>query len=639
MESKHMTAAHLLRATSTSPTIGSRPPHGIPHSSLQHTSQSLQSSSYTSPSTSPFMQPQRRSPRSQSPFQSSAFGSPSPSLNALQTQSPNMFSLPSPSLLGMTPNLTSSTRTNEGGLSLNQSHMLLGGSQIFANWEGESIIRRSPRFTPQHAPLLSASRRSPSFTMFSPAGNSQQPSAYNQLHHQPMDMSSAAASNNRRNNVVPYSPAMNSVPVPSSPNLSILGKLRSLHHSGSAMNDDRSVSPSMKLEDPAMPRSTGKRARTDYESHSSSPYHSTSPSPAPHHTYYNQTPMMNGMAHKNTPHFGGTGGYSLTSPAMVGSLPPSQHSMSMVDVPSAHESEYDSSHSHASHSPKHTKSAVTPKKTKAHSKKEPRGGKPKPPPQEVAYEDSTTSPELESSAPNLSNGSGSSCHQCKSRRLIVDLVYCCNMWKKGADRKVAATATSSAQHSCRKKYCGNCLTKFYSERAPAKRSAHNSEFVCPACRGICCCAACRRIKARQHPGSEEMHDVNHSTDQGQLNESTDHHHVHEHEHEPEQPQSDINPSELPPAKMLAYSYVYCEDVLKSAMGENDNGNGDETEDDEPPTQPASSSSYNPYASLQAAASSTSPQATGLGKGKNGGGKTRPNGYPQPTSLQDEQHDA
>ena len=95
------------------------------------------------------------------------------------------------------------------------------------------------------------------------------------------------------------------------------------------------------------------------------------------------------------------------------------------------------------------------------------------------------------------NGQGSSCHQCKSRRLVVDLVFCCNMYRKGRDKKLAPTATSSAAHSCRKKYCGACLQKFYNERPPAKRHSGNTSWPCPACRGLCCCAACRRIKARQ----------------------------------------------------------------------------------------------------------------------------------------------
>lgn len=80
---------------------------------------------------------------------------------------------------------------------------------------------------------------------------------------------------------------------------------------------------------------------------------------------------------------------------------------------------------------------------------------------------------------------GSSCHQCKSRRSTEDLTFCANQLNK--KNKAASTM-------CRKKYCEHCLKKFYKE-APPHGDAINT-WKCPACRGLCCCAACRKRSLR-----------------------------------------------------------------------------------------------------------------------------------------------
>ncbi|GAB5361894.1 hypothetical protein AAMO2058_000751900 [Amorphochlora amoebiformis] len=54
------------------------------------------------------------------------------------------------------------------------------------------------------------------------------------------------------------------------------------------------------------------------------------------------------------------------------------------------------------------------------------------------------------------------------------------------------------QPICRKKYCDRCLFKFLGEKPPRKGIRKDMEnWLCPACRGICTCAACRRKKTRQ----------------------------------------------------------------------------------------------------------------------------------------------
>lgn len=72
---------------------------------------------------------------------------------------------------------------------------------------------------------------------------------------------------------------------------------------------------------------------------------------------------------------------------------------------------------------------------------------------------------------------GSSCHQCKSRRLFNDLTYCTG----NLDKK---------KKNCRKKYCEHCLKKFYKE--DPVDIPDMKEWVCPSCRKLCSCAACRR---------------------------------------------------------------------------------------------------------------------------------------------------
>jgi len=83
------------------------------------------------------------------------------------------------------------------------------------------------------------------------------------------------------------------------------------------------------------------------------------------------------------------------------------------------------------------------------------------------------------------NGSGSSCHQCKSRCLLSSLILCKNL---------PSLRGKGKRQGCRKKYCDRCLNKFYSENAPT--SEQQASWACPACRGICRCAACRRQKAK-----------------------------------------------------------------------------------------------------------------------------------------------
>ncbi|MES1910675.1 MAG: hypothetical protein MHM6MM_003225 [Cercozoa sp. M6MM] len=83
-----------------------------------------------------------------------------------------------------------------------------------------------------------------------------------------------------------------------------------------------------------------------------------------------------------------------------------------------------------------------------------------------------------------------SCHQCKSSRALHELSFC-------------ATHPNILNHPveprrCRKQVCDKCLSKFYRE-SPAQCA----DWVCPACRGICSCAACKR---QRHLATDTSHD-------------------------------------------------------------------------------------------------------------------------------------
>lgn len=91
--------------------------------------------------------------------------------------------------------------------------------------------------------------------------------------------------------------------------------------------------------------------------------------------------------------------------------------------------------------------------------------------------------------PKNGNGSGSSCHQCKSRRTMEHLVFCCNMFTKKPGK--------GKRRICRKKYCLQCLHKFYKEQPPEPRNDPSSSWLCPSCRNKCSCALCRRVRTSQ----------------------------------------------------------------------------------------------------------------------------------------------
>ena len=629
-ESKVPSASSMLRASSTSPPLPSRSmrsPHpsssaatsgvasGYPSPSYPSLSSNSHFDSFDTPALtamgapasgsksryahglsrpyesgnqSPFLAPHsgsRRSPRvSHSPSTSgySSFMSPSPGMapSLSQSHSPTIsFALPSPSLIHMqapgggglgAPASSSSTRDLSGGLHSNSHNHQLNSHIFGLSWEGDSLSRRSPRLSGR-GESASHRGRSPSFTMFSPPTHAHYAHGHG---HGMQDMNiqgqaAAAGGHHSRpgsqSRGPSASPPLNSVP--SSPNLSILGKLRSLHAAdGDAMKLEGGEYAQHHHHQQQHGRG-GKRNRGDYEYEAPSPSmhgrggYSSHQQHHSHHTHHSTSASATPSVYAMAP---------ITSPAMVGALPPSNvQSMSMADVRSP-EQHYQRrvGRDRQDHEADGDEESYTP--ARRHTKPKAAAAAAGSVPMRAARMKSDTeglsSPDMTGAEIPMSiagNGSGSSCHQvsrrplhqklranlratspltsltllfvclpqCKSRRVIADLVFCCNATRKRGDRKVSPSATSSVAHSCRKKYCGACLTKFYNERPPPKKPGGNTTWPCPACRGICCCAACRRIKAKQLDS--------------------------------------VDPTQLSPASMLAYSFVYCPDILLTSMGDHE----------------------------------------------------------------------
>ena len=83
-----------------------------------------------------------------------------------------------------------------------------------------------------------------------------------------------------------------------------------------------------------------------------------------------------------------------------------------------------------------------------------------------------------------------------------NLIYCSNIFNKRSDEK---------RQSCRKKYCENCLKRFYNEKPPDQKTNPSCHWPCPACRELCSCAACRRNKTEGDTPSKDDNAEENST--------------------------------------------------------------------------------------------------------------------------------
>ncbi|ETO16125.1 hypothetical protein RFI_21232 [Reticulomyxa filosa] len=80
-----------------------------------------------------------------------------------------------------------------------------------------------------------------------------------------------------------------------------------------------------------------------------------------------------------------------------------------------------------------------------------------------------------------------SCHQCKNKKKLDDVIICGHVYM-----------IKHTMKTCTKKYCKSCLLRFYLE-SPANNKDDPAWplWKCPCCRFICCCAWCRKKKAKR----------------------------------------------------------------------------------------------------------------------------------------------
>lgn len=74
-----------------------------------------------------------------------------------------------------------------------------------------------------------------------------------------------------------------------------------------------------------------------------------------------------------------------------------------------------------------------------------------------------------------------SCHQCKTTKENSDLLFCTIKAEKGKRKR-----------KCRKKFCSACLKRSYNMDVSELTSAQRKNWICPACKSTCTCAACQR---------------------------------------------------------------------------------------------------------------------------------------------------
>ena len=87
--------------------------------------------------------------------------------------------------------------------------------------------------------------------------------------------------------------------------------------------------------------------------------------------------------------------------------------------------------------------------------------------------------------------SRASCHQCKSSKAAHSLLACSS--------RRSLTADGKRLRDCKKKFCGVCLERWYGVDIT---QVERAGWECPACQGICPCAACRRKGGVGRKGEE-----------------------------------------------------------------------------------------------------------------------------------------
>ena len=106
------------------------------------------------------------------------------------------------------------------------------------------------------------------------------------------------------------------------------------------------------------------------------------------------------------------------------------------------------------------------------------------------YDDSRRNP---SKISGMYNGTGTSCHHCKSRKESDELFFCSNLFSK--------KTSNDTKRKCHKKYCISCMNKFYhaeySDGEMGQAGDLGSEWTCPCCKSCCRCTACLKSNSKK----------------------------------------------------------------------------------------------------------------------------------------------
>ena len=80
-----------------------------------------------------------------------------------------------------------------------------------------------------------------------------------------------------------------------------------------------------------------------------------------------------------------------------------------------------------------------------------------------------------------------SCHQCKIKRDIINMLHCTTIPIKRDPLKIKRKPAQ-----CRKKYCSQCLERIYMIHVNTMTLYDKQHWTCPSCQLTCTCAACMR---------------------------------------------------------------------------------------------------------------------------------------------------
>ena len=133
-----------------------------------------------------------------------------------------------------------------------------------------------------------------------------------------------------------------------------------------------------------------------------------------------------------------------------------------------------------------------------------------------------------------------SCHQCKLKKPQEQCLQCsCSAQPSSSSSSSSARKDGGGRKRCVKKYCSTCLLKHYrmvmkddSSGSAASAAADGlmrvgEGWICPACCGLCSCAACSRRKALDE---EEAGLLSAQRELEQQRAAHQHPHAHAHHH-------------------------------------------------------------------------------------------------------------